>query len=688
MNNATHQELADRPVCRLLKALVLASMGFGVQPVWASADPGSPPIRGLNTSAPSDFSLEVEWPKRRLWVGAAGVEGIRVRVVDPSGETVDSEGVLTLTGLSAQGEIRLVNGEVTLPPTRIDAPTVRVEVGALERAFGVPITSGWWSLIPAMVAIGLALATRQVIVALLGGVFVGALILGFGVVGGFGNTLDRLVYSAAELDHVKIMMFTLLMGGLVGLVTSSGGAAGILRWLVCFARTPRSALLSTWAMGMAVFFDDYASSLLVGNTMRPVTDDLKVSREKLAYIVDSTAAPIASLALISTWIGYEISVLADAMKLAGIERDAYEVFIAGLPSRFYQILCLVFVAYVAATGRDFGPMLSAERRARQGRGLLRPGAKPLMDTKMVSDTGTNARPRLWLALLPIGTMIGVALGVMAITGLSGAAADPEVFAAARGDGIIRTLGFVLGNAASYDALVYGAGAGVGVAIIGAGASRALRWSEAFDAFLRGIQAMMLAVVVLVLAWSVGSVMGDLHAGAFVSSAIGDRLPLAVVPALAFVLAALIASATGSSWGTMAVLFPIVIPLAASGLGSPNGESIFLAASSAVLGGAVFGDHISPISDTTVLSSIACASDHVDHTRTQAPYALVVGAVAIVLGYLPVGFGFSPWLLLILGAGLLFAGLWFWGRPSDGPSIAQGVPADPIDVASTEVSAEL
>ncbi|MEM6731057.1 MAG: Na+/H+ antiporter NhaC family protein [Myxococcota bacterium] len=625
-------------------------------------------LLGLLTLVPSAqaadaTSLEVEWPARRVWVGAAGVEGVVVRALDANGEPAQLYGTLALTGMGAQGQLVFEGSTLALPPVHIEAATVTLRVGELESAVEVPILPGWLSLLPAVVAIALALVTRQVLLSLFGGIYLGALLLGSNPIRGFGVALDTLVRVAADEDHIKIMMFTLLMGGMVGVITRSGGTAGIVASLIRYAKTPRSASLASWGMGMLVFFDDYASSLLVGNTMRPITDDLKVSREKLAYIVDSTAAPISSLAIVSTWIGYEVSVLAESMAAAGIERDAYEVFISGLPSRFYQILSLGFVAMVAWMGRDFGPMLAAERRARRGEGVMREGAAPLMDANLLEDPteSGDAPPRAWLAWVPILSLIGVAFAVLWITGSNAAVTDPEGYRLAREGGFVRTFGFILGNSASYDALLYGAGSGVVSALVLAAAVRAVKLGPSFEALVKGIQAMMLAVLTLTLAWGIGSVMGALHAGPFVTGILSGAIPLWLLPSLAFILAALIAFATGTSWGTMAVLFPIVIPLVAASGGDPLFESVFLATASAILGGAVFGDHCSPISDTTVLSSIACASDHVDHTRTQAPYALFVGAVTVIFGYIPAGLGLSPWISILLGFAILWAVLKFVGR---------------------------
>jgi len=476
-------------------------------------------------------------------------------------------------------------------------------------------------LLPAVVAIVLALVTRQVLLSLVGGVFTGAALL-FGLAKAPAGAIDLVVATLADKDKLKVVAFTLAMGGLVGVVAAAGGTKGIVEWVKGRARTPKSGMLATWAMGLVIFFDDYASTLLVGNTMRPITDSLRISREKLSYIVDSTSAPIASLALISTWIGYEVSVLGDAMKAVGLTADPYSIFVAGLPSRFYPIFTLVFVVIVAVTKRDFGPMWQAEHRARTTGAVLREGAQPLVDAALVDEEKAleNVAPRASIAIASIGALIACVLAVLAERG-----AD-----------------------ASYDALLYGAAAGLVVAIALAVGMRALSVERTMDAVVRGVRSMALAILVLGLAWSVGKVMSDLKAGEALARVLGDALPAVSLPTVTFVLAGAMAFATGTSWGTMAILFPIVVPVVAAHQGASGFDGLFLATTSAVLSGAVFGDHCSPISDTTVLSSIASASDHVDHTRTQIPYALTAGIVSIVFGTIPTGLGLSPWPCLVVG----------------------------------------
>lgn len=597
--------------------------------------------------------LEVEWPSRRLWVGAKNVKDIKVAVLAADGGLVTTyAGPVTVDGLTFTSSPAVANGIITLPPSKITSNEITISAGGVRRTVEVPTLYGAWALLPALLAIMLALTTREVLLSLFGGVWLGAVLIYQDLLGAFPRSLDIIVGVTADPDKLKIIIFTMFMGGLVGIISSNGGTKGIVDAIANLAKTRRSGSIATWGMGMLVFFDDYASSLLIGTTMRPVTDSLKISREKLSYIVDSTAAPISSLALISTWIGYEVSVLGDALKAANIERDAYEVFISGIPSRFYPIFALLFVFIVSYMGKDFGPMLRAERRAKNEGKLIRDGGKPLMDAGLVEEAEELAatKPAWYLAAIPLVVLVGTVLVVLLVTGLEGAARDPKGFAIAQEDGAIRVLGYILSNARSYDALVYAGGLSSGVAFVMS--LRAMKLKNLIESFVRGLRAMTLAIVVLCLAWSIGKVMNDLHAGTFVAELIGASIPGWALAVIVFALAAAMAFATGTAWGTMAILFPIAIPVVALHGGDPNFEYILLGTSSAILAGAVFGDHCSPISDTTILSSIACASDHVDHTRTQVPYSMLCGILAMVVGYIPFGLGVPAGVCVVIGVALL------------------------------------
>jgi Na+/H+ antiporter NhaC len=511
---------------------------------------------------------------------------------------------------------------------------------------------------PAFLAIAVALLLRNVVPALLLGLWLGSTALqGFTPLGGLKGLLDVftvfIVNALANPDHAAIILFTMMIGGMVGIITRNGGMASIVRVVVSKAKTAVGGQVSVWLMGLMIFFDDYANTLVVGNTARSVTDHLKISREKLAYIVDSTAAPVVCLALVTTWIGYQVSLIDQAMAdidgLAG--RTAYSLFLNSIPYSFYPILAVLFVLAVASSGRDMGPMYKAEIRARKGQVEPKAGEDlPAMD----GDT-LEAKPDVPMrplnAFLPIVVLI-VSLGAsMFITGEG------------------ETITDIVGSADPYKSMMWASFIG---ALVAAGLSigqKILSAHETVDAWYGGARATLFGMIVLILAWSMSAVTSDLNAKGYLISILGDTLPVALVPAVVFVLAAITAFSTGTSWGTMGILLPLVLPLTwavmtVSGVADASGMHIMYSAIACVLAGAVWGDHCSPISDTTVLSSIASGCDHIEHVRTQLPYALLVGTVAIAVGTIPAGYGLPPWISLIVGGAILLGVLRFFGRSAD------------------------
>ncbi|MGD8602726.1 MAG: Na+/H+ antiporter NhaC family protein, partial [Gemmatimonadota bacterium] len=312
-----------------------------------------------------------------------------------------------------------------------------VTVGGTTTEVDPTLTPGWFSLVPPLVAILLALIFREVVSALFVGVWVGALaIAGFNPIVGTWRLIDQLVIPeiANTADgHTHIIVFSLLLGGMVGVMSRCGGTMGIVEAVRPFARTARRGQLATWLAGMGVFFDDYANTLIVGNTMRPITDALRISREKLAYLVDCTAAPLAAIVPISTWVGYEISLIRDGLSIAAeqnpdmaasLDLNALTVFVETIPYRFYPVLALFFAAMVALTKRDFGPMAEAERRARHAGHLHRPDAQLLQDTATEGiQAKAGVRHRWWNAALPVATVVVVVLAGLYTTGRAGAGPD-------------------------------------------------------------------------------------------------------------------------------------------------------------------------------------------------------------------------------------------------------------------------
>ncbi len=525
--------------------------------------------------------------------------------------------------------------------------------------------AGWLSVIPPLVAIGLALAFKDVILSLLLGVFSGALFLyHWNPVTAFARTIDSfIVPSVADPDHASILVFTTLLGGMVGLISKSGGTLGIVDRLTPYATNPRRGQVATWLLGVVIFFDDYANTLIVGSTMRPITDRLKISREKLAYIVDSTAAPVASVFPISTWIGFEVGLIAAAFAALELPFNAYTTFVGSIAYRFYPIFALVLGFTIAISRRDFGPMLRAERRAGATGQLVGENDVPLADYAASDLAPPEGKPRRALnALLPIATV-----AVMTVIGLyvSGTAVTPR---AAYDSGFVW-LSDVFSNADSYRALLWASLLGMILALVLPLAQRILSVRDATSAMVNGFRSMLLAFVVLILAWSIGSVCAELHTADYLVGLTSGLLSPHWIPVLTFVLSAAISFATGTAWGTMAILMPLVIPIShglslETGLAvaDPHYYTLMLGTISSVLAGSVWGDHCSPISDTTILSSMASGCDHIAHVRTQAPYALAIGMVGIAVGDIPTAFGLSPWISLLVGGSAIVAGVLWLGRP--------------------------
>ena len=581
-------------------------------------------------------------------------------------EVRDAQG--TVLGSGAIG----VEGAATSSGLLVSAPSglpLTVRLGPVSVEVSRPFAPGWFSLAPPVVAILLALLFKEVITALLAGVWLGALaVAGYNPLSAAGRTIDLYAVPAlGDMDggHTQIVVFSLLLGGLVGIVSRNGGTQGIVEAVSPFASTTRRGKIATWIAGLAIFFDDYANTLIVGNTMRPITDRLKISREKLAYIVDSTAAPVAALFPISTWVGYEISLIADGMSIAAQQPGTdpvlvatltsispFAVFISTIPYRFYALLALAFVFLTSVMDRDFGPMAAAERRAASGGGVSRPGAQlPVDITESQVTPPEGVRPRWYNAAIPIITVILVVLGGLYTTGRASVGTDASLMD-------------VFGAADPFLTLLWGSMAGCIVGITLSVAQRILSVKEALNAWVAGMKGMFLAMVILTLAWSLGQVTEDLGTAQYVAQILNDSVPLQAIPVLVFLTSAAIAFATGTSWATMAIMIPLVIPLTVSlggaeGFGAGGEYSILLGAISSALAGAIFGDHCSPISDTTVLSSTAAACDHVDHVRTQMPYALVVAVLAMVVGDLGTAWGLPVWVALLGAIAILAGGLkWF------------------------------
>ncbi len=615
-----------------INKLLLCLISLFVSTQTLALDIETPAI--LLTNVTAEIRVSGALPESQVRLSVAGIDHVA---------SADADGTAVFPDIVAAQR-----GSVALSASSTGSNTVTSSLRVLP---------GWVSITPPLVAILIALTLRNVIPALLIGVWLGATaVRSFAPAGIFRGLLDGFeIYVARALsdkDHAAIILFSLMIGGMVGIITRNGGMASIVRMIVSRAQTAMGGQVAVWGMGLMIFFDDYSNTLVVGNTARPITDHLKISREKLAYIVDSTAAPVVCLALITTWIGYEVGLIAEALNnVPDLDEPAYTVFLRSIPYSFYPIFAFMFVLAVAVTGRDFGPMYKAEVRARRGQ------VSPVSAEDLPSLQGDKLDPkpniplRAINAFIPLLVLIGSLLGGLYVTGSGESITD------------------IIGSADAYKAMMWASLLGAVTAAVMTVGQGILSGHETVDAWFGGVKAMMFAMIVLVLAWALSAVTVDLNTANFLVSVLADTLSPEFVPTIIFVLSAITAFTTGTSWGTLGILMPLVIPLTwavlgANGLADAEHMHILYSAIASNLAGAVWGDHCSPISDTTVLSSMASGCDHIEHVRTQMPYALVAGGAAVFIGTIPGGFGFPPLFSIIAGIGVLLLVLNRFGRQAD------------------------
>ena len=454
----------------------------------------------------------------------------------------------------------------------------------------------WISVLPPLLAIGLAIVTRQVYLSLAAGIWLGwTILVGGNPIEGLGRAIDETVRVLGDEGNAKVILFTLVIGALIATVEAAGGVRGFVHWIERrnVVTNGRRAQLVAFIVGVVIFIESNITVLVAGAIGRPLFDRFRVSREKLAYIIDSTSAPICILIPLNAWGAYVIQLLGES----GVA-EPLPVFISSIPLNFYAIASVLVTLATIVFVIDLGPMRKAEVRT-QGGELLSPKATPMLDPEVLSPVpNENIEPRARNMILPIATMVLMMPISLYITG------DGDL---REGSGSTSVLWAVL--------------TGLTVAWILLLAQRAYTIDELTRTGLKGAGGLVSLALVLLLALALGSVANQLGTGVFLAQATADVLPAAVFLPLVFIVGAFIGFSTGTSWGTFAIMIPIAVP-AALALGLPPGP--FVAAS---LSGGVFGDHASPISDTTIISSMAAATDHIDHVRTQLPYALVSGVIA-------------------------------------------------------------
>ena len=545
----------------------------------------------------------------------------------------------------------------------------------------------WMSILPPLLAIIFALVFKEVIFSLFAGLFAGGAIMGVyaegfkGVFTGFFKVIDTYIINALnDSGHLSVVVFSVIIGGIVAIISRNGGMQGIVNGIVKYATNARSGQMATFLLGISIFFDDYANSLVVGNTMRPITDKLKVSREKLAYIVDSTAAPVAAIAFVTTWIGAELGYISNGLEKINanemiIDEGVYSIFLNSLAYSFYPILTLLFMAYIIWRQKDFGLMLKAETRARQGK-TVNPEENNADLTELEDlEPVEGIKHRAMNAVLPVLTIVfGTLIGLL-FTGFESLQSQllsvdktlvdlswSEIWSNMNqltlpSETFGQKLGSLIGSSDSYIALLWSSLTGLAVAVFLTTSQKIMNLKDTIDTAISGFKTMIPAILILVLAWSLALVTEDMHTAEFLAQLIDGKIAPWLIPAFTFILAALVAFSTGSSWSTMALVYPLILPAAwqicmNSGLDTPESMGIFYNVVSAVLAGSVLGDHCSPISDTTILSSLASGCNHIDHVRTQIPYALTVGVVSVVCGTIFTSLGLSPFLGFVVSFGVL------------------------------------
>ena len=508
-----------------------------------------------------------------------------------------------------------------------------------------PDAGQWYSIIPPLLAILLAFTTQHVVASLAIAIVAGGFLTCFqdsptsiiDYFAGFKHTYDFVDKTISDVDNLQILAFIPPIFVMIELVVTSGGFRGIIRWLLRWVKGKTSAQMATALLGIICFIDDYTNAMIVGSAMRPVTDRFGVSREKLAFIVDATSAPITGLAAISTWIVYEVGLFTAVGQQLGIEQDGYSMFFDSLGFRFYCILMIIFVLLQILSKKEFGPMKKAE----QNQPLLSSSAdKPDIE----SDGSKELHPLC--ALIPFFGLIA-----FHITGIWVCGGGLEKM---HNGGSLASFSYwrqILADVPNTTIILdFAALLGLSLALICIAFTKSLSLRSVSKCFYRGIRKSMIPCVILVLAWSLKNSTDSLSTGQFLATVLSGRISPWLFSPLLFFVASLISFSTGTSYGTMAILIPAAIPVAFALDGNSYGLTTIISLA-AILDGAIFGDHCSPISDTTILSSISSQCKLIKHVRTQLPYSLFVGIIALLVGYLPAALGLS-WIWSIAAATLI------------------------------------
>ncbi len=541
-----------------------------------------------------------------------------------------------------------------------------------DEAIGVQAKGHWTALLPPILAVMVASFFRSMVFALLTA-FVAGGFLSFGlnpVATAVLSIHDFIYKSLTSQFSLYIFLFLFSLVGLVHVVSRNGGLDGLVQGLAKWANGPRRAKVAIGLAGLILFFDDYSNTIVLGNTMQKLSDKWRISREKLAYLVDSTTAPVAGLAILSTWIAFEVMLLGTEASKLGIQESGYSIFLQMLPMRFYCIGTLIFLFMSSAMGRDYGPMLRAEKRAAETGKVIADGSSRLgiqPSQSMEPEPGTP--PRMWNALLPILVVVfGIVFGILFV-GFSRLQGTGESFSLLNITDWQAAFGLATNNpnsesdAGAMRILFLASVAGGIVAFVLSTRQKLLTPSQTLASYIKGMPTMWMAIFILLMTWSMQKICHNLGTSDYLIALLGDKMPPWSIPLFTFLLAAGVSFSTGTSWGAMGLLIPTILPLAHSVTSlEPGYEIIFYLSAAAILDGAIFGDHCSPISDTTVLTSISTGCDHIAHVHTQLLYATTTMALCGLVGYLAVGGSYPIWMFYLLFPIGAFLILRFVGKP--------------------------
>ncbi len=486
---------------------------------------------------------------------------------------------------------------------------------------------GLLSVLPPLLAIVLALLTRQVYISLVVGIWLGWLIISdWNILQGSIATLEGFVEVFQSPGNTRTIMFSALVGALLIFIQYSGGVKGFILGIDRLLQSMEKKKIGksrvvvelfALATGILLFIETSISSLTVGTLYRPIFDRLNIPREKLAYIADSSSAPSSILIPFNAWGAFIMGLLLTQ----GIERP-FAAMISAMAYNFYPMLAILMVFVVIISGKDFGPMARAEKRTRETGRLLNENARPMVSDEITSyEMKEGIRPRAMNMIIPLATMIVMMIVSLVYTGWDKVEGSTTFM-----DHVSKAMGQGSGSSA----VLYAVTSSILVGMVLYRVQGIMKVRKMIELVLKGISELMPLALLMMLAFSISHVCNSLGTGAYVAGITEGWLSPALLPAIVFVLSSFIAFSTGTSWGTFAIMISIAIPMA-----QMHDSNIFLIIA-ATMGGGVFGDHCSPISDTTIISSMASASDHIDHVRTQLPYALLTGVITTLL-YLLLGF---------------------------------------------------